>query len=516
MSAASPAATGQVAKGKEKGQSITRRADDYSQWYLDVIQAGDLAESAPVKGCMVMKPHGFEIWEHLRDALDTRIKASGARNAYFPLLIPQSFLSREAAHVDGFAKECAVVTHHRLSAVPDAPPGTLQPDPDARLEEPLVVRPTSETIIWHMFARWIQSYRDLPLLINQWANVVRWEMRTRPFLRTTEFLWQEGHTAHATAAEAQAKAREMIALYRDVAQNMMAIPTITGFKSPTERFAGAEETFTIEAMMQNGWALQAGTSHFLGQNFARAFDVTFKTSSGEAELVWATSWGMTTRMIGALIMTHSDDTGLVLPPSVAPIQVALVLIFKNDEQKEAVQHLADRVYARLKEAGVRVTADDRPNMRPGAKYYEWERKGVPLRMEIGPKDASKGAVFTARRIGGKKVSLLVDDDFEEATQAILDGIQTEMYEVAEQRLLSRTIRVSSYADMKQILEEGGDSSGMLLVPWKCDATNERKVKDETKATLRCYPLDGQDECIGKACIYCGEPATHMAIFARAY
>lgn len=465
---------------------------------------------------MVIKPHGYDIWELLRNALDARIKASGARNAYFPLLIPQSFLSREAAHVDGFAKECAVVTHHRLAAVPDAPPGTLQPDPDARLEEPYVVRPTSETIIWHMFAKWIQSYRNLPLLINQWANIVRWEMRTRPFLRTTEFLWQEGHTAHATADEAEEKAREMLNVYRDIARDMLAIPVLTGSKSPSERFAGAEDTLTIEAMMQNGWALQAGTSHFLGQNFARAFDVKYKNSAGQEELVWATSWGMSTRMIGALIMTHSDDIGLVLPPTIAPIQVALVLIFKNEEQRAVVTGFADAVCNRLKAAGIRVTVDDRPNMRPGAKYYEWERKGVPLRMEIGPKDAAKGAVFTAKRIGGKKVSVPVDDVFEETSKSILKEIQSELYATASERLQTRTVKVSSYAQMKKILSEGGDASGFLLAPWKCDAGNEKKVKEETKATLRCYPLDGQEECIGKACIFSGEPATHMAIFARAY
>lgn len=465
---------------------------------------------------MVIRPHGFEIWELLRDVLNARIKASGARNAYFPLLIPQSFLSREAAHVDGFAKECAVVTHHRLRAVPGAPPGNLEPDPDAKLEEPLVVRPTSETIIWHMFGRWVQSYRDLPLMLNQWANVLRWEMRTRPFLRTTEFLWQEGHTAHTTAAEAETKAREMIHLYADVAREMLAIPVVMGVKSPSERFAGAEDTYTIEALMQNGWALQAATSHFLGQNFAKAFDVTFKAPDGDQQLVWATSWGITTRMIGALIMTHSDDTGLVLPPTVAPVQVAVVLIFKSEEQKQAVVAFADTVCARLKALGLRVAVDDRANMRPGAKYYEWERKGVPLRMEIGPKDAAKEAVFTAKRIGGKKQSIPVDSDFENSTRSLLDEIQQEMHNTAMERLQSRTIRVASYAEMKDRLETGGDSSGLFLVPWKCNDVNEKKVKEETKATLRCYPLEGQDECVGKACIYSGEPATHMAMFARAY
>lgn len=497
-------------------QSITPRSEDYSQWYLDVISAAQLAESSPVKGCMVIRPHGFDIWERLRHELDTRIKASGAKNAYFPLLIPQSFLSREAQHVDGFAKECAVVTHHRLRAVPDAPPGLLEPDPDARLEEPLVVRPTSETIIWHMFGRWIQSYRDLPLALNQWANVVRWEMRTRPFLRTAEFLWQEGHTAHASAEEAQVRARQMIEIYAQVVRDVLAIPIVKGCKSPSERFAGADETYTIETLMQNGWALQAATSHFLGQNFAKAFDVTFRTSEGDEELVWATSWGITTRMIGALIMTHSDDVGLVLPPTVAPIQVALVLIFKSKEQRDAVVSFADACCARLRAVGVRVELDDRPNMRPGAKYYEWERKGVPLRMEIGPKDAGKEAVFAVKRIGGKKQSIPVDSNFETCTRDLLNEIQHEMYQTASDRLASKTIPISSYIELKDRLEKGGDSIGMFLAPWKCDAVNEKKVKEETKATLRCYPLEGQEQCVGKSCIYSGEPATHMAIFARAY
>lgn len=497
-------------------QSITPRSEDYSQWYQDVISAAKLAESSPVKGCMVIRPHGFDIWERLRDELDTCIKASGAKNAYFPLLIPQSFLSREAQHVEGFAKECAVVTHHRLRAVPGAAPGVLEPDPDARLEEPLVVRPTSETIIWHMFGRWIQSYRDLPLVLNQWANVVRWEMRTRPFLRTAEFLWQEGHTAHATEEEAHARARQMIEVYAQVVRDVLAIPIIKGCKSPSERFAGAEETYTIETLMQNGWALQAATSHFLGQNFAKAFDVTFQTSEGDEKLVWATSWGMTTRMIGALIMTHSDDVGLVLPPTVAPIQVALVLIFKSDEQRDTVVSFAHSVCARLKAARVRVEVDDRPNMRPGAKYYEWERKGVPLRMEIGPRDAAKEAVFAAKRIGGKKQSIPVDPNFEAHTHSLLDEIQREMYQTASDRLASKTVSISSYSELKDRLEKGGDSIGMFLAPWKCDAVNEKKVKEETKATLRCYPLEGQEQRVGKSCIYSGEPATHMAIFARAY
>lgn len=507
--------------------AITPRAADYSQWYQNVISSAELAESSPVKGCLIVKPHGYAIWEAIRDALDLRIKASGARNAYFPLLIPQSFLSREAEHVDGFAKECAVVTHHRLRAVPDGAPGALEADPDARLEEPLVIRPTSETIIWHAFARWVSSYRDLPLCINQWANVVRWEMRTRPFLRTTEFLWQEGHTAHASAADAHAKAEQMIDVYADVARDVLAMPVVRGVKSPTERFAGADETYTIEALMQNGWALQAGTSHYLGQNFPRAFDVTYTDSDGEARLAWGTSWGVTTRLIGALIMTHSDDTGLVLPPPVAPIQVALVLIFKNDEQRAAVLAFAHEVRARLEGMGVRVALDDREKMRPGAKYFEWERKGVPLRMEIGPKDAAKRAVFAARRVGGDKRSLPLDDAFETETRALLDGIHAELLASAQHRLEERTIRVHSYDDMKARLRKDGDSGadgdeggdglgGLYVAPWKCDAENERRVKEETMATLRCYPTHLQAECVGKKCFLSGEDATHMAMFARAY
>lgn len=496
--------------------SITPRQQDYAQWYQDVISSADLAEASPVRGCLVIKPHGYTIWELLRDHLDSVIKASGAKNAYFPIFIPQSFLSKEAEHVEGFAKECAVVTHHRLRNVPGGEPGQLEPDPDAELEEKLVVRPTSETMIWSMYSRWIQSYRDLPLMLNQWANVVRWEMRTRPFLRTSEFLWQEGHTAHATAEEAHDKAKQMIAVYRDVVRDMLAMPVIVGCKSPIERFAGADETYTIEAIMQNGWALQAGTSHFLGQNFARAFDVSFKSAEGTDELVWASSWGVTTRMIGALIMTHSDDTGLVLPPSVSPIQVVLVLIFKNDDQRQTVVSFADDVAKRLKTAGVRVHVDDRPGMKPGAKYYEWERKGVPLRMEVGPKDAAKSAVFTARRTGGPKKSVPVEEDFEDKALAMLEEVQSELYNTALERLRNRTFRVSSYDEMKQALEVGGDSLGMFLVPWKCNSENEKKVKEETKATLRCYPLEGQDEHVGKTCFYSGDPATHMAIFSRAY
>ena len=492
-------------------QGITPREDDYSQWYQDVIAAADLIDSSPVRGCMVIRPHGYAVWEAIKDDLDRRFKETGHVNAYFPLFIPQSFLSKEAEHVEGFAKECALVTHHRLRA---AEGGGVEPDPAAKLEEALVVRPTSETIIWHMYGRWIQSYRDLPLLINQWANVVRWEMRTRPFLRTAEFLWQEGHTAHASEGEAVEETRRMLEVYADFARETLAIPVVRGVKTASERFAGAEDTYTIEAMMQNGWALQAGTSHFLGQNFARAFDVTFQNAAGEDELVWATSWGVSTRLVGATIMTHSDDTGLVLPPKVAPIQVVITPIWRKEKERELVLDFAEKVRAALAPA-VRVKVDDRPNLKPGAKYFEWERKGVPLRMEVGPRDVAKGSVFCAKRTGGKKFGMEVGDDasaFLAATVEVLDGIQAELLERATALRTERTFRVERYDDLKAALPGGG----FFLVPWADNADNEAAIKADCKATIRCYPLEGQEEAAGKACFYSGEPATHMAIFARAY
>ena len=434
-------------------RNITPREKDYSRWYQDVIAEADLIDSSPVRGCMVIKPHGYAVWEAIKLDLDRRFKETGHTNAYFPLFIPQSFLSKEADHVEGFAKECAVVTHHRLRS---AEGGGVEPDPTAKLEEPLIVRPTSETIIWHMYGRWIESYRDLPLLINQWANVVRWEMRTRPFLRTAEFLWQEGHTAHATTEEAQEAVR-MLNVYRDFCYETLAMPVLTGVKTASERFAGAVETYTIEGMMQNGWALQAGTSHFLGQNFAKAFDVTFQTAEGTEEHVWATSWGVSTRLIGGAIMTHSDDTGLILPPKVATIQVVIVPIWRKDKEKAAVMPFARALEARL-QGQFRVKLDDREKMKPGAKYFEWERKGVPLRLEVGPRDVKNNSAFCAKRTGGKKFGLPVDDNLETAVSELLDG----------------------------------------------------------KATIRCYPLDGQEEVEGKSCFYSGKPATHMAIFARAF
>ncbi len=493
-------------------QTITPRTQDYAQWYQDVIAAGFLIDSSPVRGCMVLRPHGFALWEAIQRDLDRRFKETGHSNAYFPLFIPQSFLSREAEHVEGFAKECAVVTHHRLHA---APGGGLEPDPAAKLEEPLIVRPTSETIIWHMFGRWIDSYRDLPLLINQWANVVRWELRTRPFLRTAEFLWQEGHTAHATSEEAQEEATRMLGVYSDFCHEKLAVPVICGVKSASERFAGADETYTIEGMMQNGWALQAGTSHFLGQNFARAFDVTYQTSSGTRELVWATSWGVSTRLIGAVIMTHSDDTGLVLPPEVAPIQVVITPIWRGPSQREQVLPFARRVRDMLGDR-FRVELDERDNLKPGAKYFEWERKGVPLRMEIGPRDVKKGSAFCARRTGGRKFGMVIGEDAADLQSRVageLDGIQALLLERATAYRDENTHRVDSYDDMKAGLAE---RPGFYLVPWRDDGEAEAAIKTDCRATLRCFPLEGQEEASGAACFYSGEPATHMAIFSRAY
>ncbi len=490
-------------------QGITPRSEDYSQWYLDVIAAGELTDKSPVRGCMVIKPHGYGIWENIQSDLDARFKATGHVNAYFPLFIPESFLSKEADHVEGFAKECAVITHHRLRS---AEGGGVEPDPAAKLEEPLVVRPTSETIIWHMYGKWINSYRDLPLLINQWANVVRWEMRTRPFLRTAEFLWQEGHTAHATREEAMEEATRMLGVYSDFARETLAIPVIPGIKSATERFAGADETFTIEAMMQNGWALQAGTSHFLGQNFAKAFDVTFQSASGSLEHVWATSWGVSTRLVGATIMAHSDDTGLVLPPKLAPIQVVLVPIWRKDEDQERVLDFTRQVGKRLGGA-VRVHIDDRVKMKPGAKYFEWERKGVPLRFEIGPRDVDNNSVFCAKRTGGKKFPIPFEDGFLDRVLGELEEIQQGLLQAALDRRAANTHKVQAYDEMKTLLDE---SPGFFLVPWHDDAVTEREIKDDCKATIRCFPLDEQSDVEGKTCFYSGRPATHMAIFARAY
>ncbi|MEE2750976.1 MAG: proline--tRNA ligase [Myxococcota bacterium] len=492
---------------------ITPRVDDYSQWYLDVIREAQLADYSPVKGSMVLRPHGFSIWEAIKDDLDRRFKETGHVNAYFPLFIPLSFLSKEAEHVEGFAKECAVVTHHRLRGVVDENGKKgVEPDPAAKLEEPLIVRPTSETIIWHMYGQWIQSHRDLPILINQWANVVRWEMKTRPFLRTAEFLWQEGHTAHATEPEANEEALRMLEVYRAFAEETLAIPVVTGSKSASERFAGAVETYTIEAMMQNGWALQAGTSHFLGQNFAKAFDVTYQTPDGDLEHVWATSWGVSTRLVGAVIMTHSDDTGLVLPPRVAPVQVAVVPLWRKDGEKETVLPFAEQIAAELRSVGIRVALDTRERMKPGAKYYDWERKGVPLRLEVGPRDVAKGAAFAARRIGGPKFGIEAEG-IGARVLTELDAIQNELLERARTFRNERMFELSDYGAFKDALSDQG---GWYLVPWCDDAEAENQIKSETKATIRCFPIGRQDEAAGQNCFYSGKPATHMALFSRAY
>jgi prolyl-tRNA synthetase len=492
---------------QEKG--ITKRDDDYSAWYLDVIAHADLADDAPVRGCKVLKPHGFAIWEFMQADLDRRIKETGHVNAYFPLLIPLSFLSKEAEHVEGFAKECAVVTHHRLRATTVEGRTIVEPDPASRLEEPLVIRPTSETVIWHMYGRWIDSWRDLPVLINQWANIVRWEMKTRPFLRTTEFLWQEGHTAHATSEEAQEESIKMLNVYTDFAREMLALPVVQGRKSARERFAGADETYTIEAMMQNGWALQGGTSHFLGQNFARAFDVTFQSADGGRELVWATSWGVTTRLIGAVIMTHSDDDGLVLPPPIAPIQVVIIPVCK-DKDRAMVMEAVDAIWSDLK-PHFRVRVDDRQNMRPGAKYFEWERKGVPLRLEVGPRDVKKGQAFSKRRTGGAKFGISFDDVVAEVKR-VLDEIQVELLEKAAELLQTRTHTVSSWEEFKEKIVS---QPGFYRIPWGGDDNDEDWVKAETRATLRCYPLDAPP-IDGETCPFTNKPAHCWAIFARSY
>ena len=493
-------------------QTITPRAEDYSAWYLDIIREARLADYSPVKGSMVFRPHGFAIWEAMRDDLDRRFKETGHVNAYFPLFIPLSFLSKEAEHVEGFAKECAVVTHHRLRAVEGEGRARVEPDPEAKLEEPLIVRPTSETIIWHMYGRWIDSYRDLPILINQWANVVRWELKTRPFLRTAEFLWQEGHTAHAAEAEAMEEALRMLRVYTEFAHETLALPVVPGAKTASERFAGAVETFTIEAMMQNGWALQSGTSHFLGQNFARAFDVRFQDRDGERKLVWATSWGASTRLIGAVIMAHSDDDGLVLPPKIAPIQVVIVPIWRKEREREDVAAFAHQVQATLRAAGLRVHLDDRPKMKPGAKYYEWEHRGVPLRLEIGPRDLKMRSVFAARRLKGKKFGI-PEAELVARVRETLDGIQAELLERAVARRDENTHRVDDYETFKAQLASRG---GWYLAPWRDSAENEAAIKAETRATIRCYPTDAQPELGDRRCFYSGEPATHVALFARAY
>lgn len=504
---------------------ICPRTTNYSRWYNDLIRVADLAQTSPVRGCMVIKPWGMSLWDSIRTDLDARIMEHGASNAYFPLLIPKSFLSKEAEHVEGFAKECAVVTHHRLKADPEG--GGLIADPDAVLEDPLIIRPTSETMIWHMFKDWISSHRDLPLKINQWANVMRWELRTRPFLRTSEFLWQEGHTAHATSEGAVEDARAMLEQYAGLCEDMLSMPVVKGYKSPSERFAGAEETFTIEALMQNGWALQSGTSHFLGQSFGKAFDVKFQDRDGKVENVWGTSWGVSTRLIGALIMTHSDDAGLVLPPRVAPVQVVVVPIpaKKNDEEgKQKLESALDDLVAGLKGVGLRVKVDDRDYMRNGAKYFEWERKGVPLRIELGPRDVKSGSCVFKYRAGidSEKKQFVDLADVASTAERGLEDMQKNLFIAASERLQKGIRTGVAYNEMKELLENDTagvyPGVGMFLVPWKCDEANEDKIKEECKATIRCYPLEenGAEIWKGQKCFYSGDDATHMALFGRAF
>ena len=488
-------------------KNLTKRSENYSQWYNELVVKADLAEQSAVRGCMVIKPYGYAIWEKMQAVLDKMFKDTGHQNAYFPLFIPKSFFSREADHVEGFAKECAVVTHYRLKANADGKGVSV--DPAARLEEELIVRPTSETIIWNTYKGWIQSYRDLPILVNQWANVVRWEMRTRLFLRTAEFLWQEGHTAHATKEEAEAEARKMLEVYADFAENYMAMPVIKGFKTPNERFAGALETYCIESMMQDGKALQAGTSHFLGQNFAKAFDVTFLNKENKLEYVWASSWGVSTRLMGALIMTHSDDHGLVLPPRLAPIQVAIVPIYKNMEQLLQISEYAHKLKTELQAKGISVKYDDNDNQKPGWKFTEYEFKGVPVRIAIGPRDMENGTAEICRRDTLEK-SIHPQSELSSLIPGLLDEIQKNLFERALKHRLDNTVKVDTWEDFKTQIEQGK----FLLAHWDGTTETEVKIKEETKATIRAIPFDIEEED-GK-CIYTGKPSRHRVIFAKAY
>ncbi len=488
-------------------KDLTKRAVNYSQWYNELVIKADLAEQSAVRGCMVIKPYGYAIWEKMQHQLDAMFKESGVQNAYFPLLIPKSFLSKEADHVEGFAKECAVVTHYRLKNNPDGQGVVV--DPEARLEEELIIRPTSETIIWNTYRNWINSYRDLPLLVNQWANVFRWEMRTRLFLRTAEFLWQEGHTAHATKEEAQAKAVEMLNVYGDFAEKYMALPVVKGVKTANERFAGALETYTIEAMMQDGKALQSGTSHFLGQNFAKAFDVKFINKENQLDYVWATSWGVSTRLMGALIMTHSDDNGLVLPPKLAPIQVVIVPIYRSQEQLDAVDAKVAPIVENLKKLGISVKYDNADNKRPGFKFADYELKGVPVRLVLGARDIENGTIEVMRRDTLEKETVAIDG-IEDYVVKLLDDIQANIYTKALNHRLSMTTKVDTWEEFKEQIEKGG----FILAHWDGTTETEEKIKEETKATIRCIPLDGEDE-EGK-CVYTGKPSKRRVIFARNY
>ncbi|TKD61778.1 proline--tRNA ligase [Flavobacterium sp. ASW18X] len=490
------------------GKNLTSRAEDYSKWYNELVVKADLAENSGVRGCMVIKPYGFAIWEKMQAALDKMFKETGHENAYFPLFIPKSYLSKEASHVEGFAKECAVVTHYRLKNAEDG--SGIVVDEDAKLEEELIVRPTSETIIWDTYRKWIQSYRDLPLKLNQWANVVRWEMRTRLFLRTAEFLWQEGHTAHATEKEAIEEAELILKVYADFVEQFMGVPVIKGVKTESERFAGAVETYCIEALMQDGKALQAGTSHFLGQNFAKAFDVKYATKEGGQEHVWATSWGVSTRLMGALIMTHSDDNGLVLPPNLAPIQVVIVPIYKGEEQLDALREKINPLVTALREKNISVKFDDRDTHKPGFKFNEYELKGVPVRLAMGKRDLENGTVELARRDTLEKTSVALEEVVEKV-EGLLTEIQENIYNKAKSFQQENITEVNSYDEFKQVLEEKG---GFISAFWDGTKETEEKVKQDTKATIRCIPIGVKQE--NGACMVTGKPANYRVLFAKAY
>jgi prolyl-tRNA synthetase len=490
-------------------KELMTRAQDYSQWYNDLILKGDLADYSAVRGCMVIKPYGYALWENMQQTLDKMFKDTGHQNAYFPLFVPKSLFEAEEKNAEGFAKECAIVTHYRLKTDPNNK-GKLMVDPEAKLEEELIVRPTSEAIIWNTYKTWIQSYRDLPILVNQWANVVRWEMRTRLFLRTAEFLWQEGHTAHATKEEAIEETKMILDLYADFAENWMAMPVIKGVKTPNERFAGAEDTYCIEALMQDGKALQAGTSHFLGQNFAKAFDVKFSDKSNQLDYVWATSWGVSTRLIGGLVMTHSDDQGLVLPPKIAPLQVVIVPIYKGDEQKAAIDVKVKEFMQSFKAAGIRAKYDDSDNQRPGWKFAEYELKGVPVRIAIGARDLENNQVEIARRDTKEKSSVSMDG-LTNTVSALLEEIQTNLFERAKQYRDEHITKADSWDEFVQILDT---KAGFVAAHWDGSPETEEKIKELTKATIRCIPLNNVQEA-GK-CILTGNPSTQRVLFARAY
>jgi prolyl-tRNA synthetase len=490
-------------------KELPTRKEDYSLWYNELVKKADLAEHSDVRGCMVIKPYGYSIWEKMQQALDKMFKDTGHSNAYFPLFVPKSLFEAEEKNAEGFAKECAIVTHYRLKTDPQNK-GKLIVDPEAKLDEELVVRPTSEAIIWSTYKKWIQSYRDLPILVNQWANVVRWEMRTRLFLRTAEFLWQEGHTAHATADEAVKETVQMLDVYADFAENFMALPVVKGRKSEGERFPGAVDTYCIEAMMQDGKALQAGTSHFLGQNFARAFDVQFTNKEGKLGYVWGTSWGVSTRLMGALIMAHSDDDGLVLPPKLAPIHVVIVPIFRTDEELAKISEKAQEIAAALRKQGFAVKFDNRDTHKPGFKFAEWELKGVPVRLAIGPRDMEAGTVEVARR-DTKEKQVMKLDEVVEKIPALLDDIQTTIYTRARTFRSEVTTEVNTYEEFKKVLNEKG---GFLAAHWDGTPETEAAIKEETKATIRCIPLDAKEEA--GVCIYSGKPSTRRVLFARAY